>query len=131
MPAKKTAKPRTPKPLDVYRRATDALAEKPRAPNRAKKQRHAALADPVADAVIGDLDAMMPGVGDAFDRSVKIADALAKLMPHAKPDVIAWHRRQAKGLRADARPNETAMLRTAAEHEAIAGLLDALRPRAR
>ena len=85
----------------------------------------------VADAVIGDLDAMIPGVRDAFDRAGKIADAIAKLEPHARTDVIAWHRRQAKGLRADARPKEIAMLRVASEHEAIADLLDALRPRSR
>jgi hypothetical protein len=55
--------------------------------------------------------------------------ALNALRPHAIPEVIDYHRDQARELRVTALPHEAEMLRVADEHEAIAEILDVLRPR--
>lgn len=62
-------------------------------------------------------------------RRAAIEAAAKKLKPHAKVTNIRWHRKQARELRATAEPQDHEMLRTADEHEAIADLLQALRPR--
>lgn len=62
-------------------------------------------------------------------RRAAIDAAVDKLRPHAKASNIRWHRTQARELRATARIQDREMRRTADEHEAIADLLQALRPK--
>jgi hypothetical protein len=76
--------------------------------------------DPQSDRTAPDLD---------ITRARVLDRALNALRPHATPEVIDYHRDQARELRVTALPHEAEMLRVADEHEAIAEILDVLRSR--